>query len=114
MEVPEIRFNPGVDLAGPGIYMWQIDGRPVYVGQCSSIHRRRRDYVRNVRNIQSGKPYRGGNPDGFRAIHRQLADAVGRHAIIELRFIENVPEKSLRNSREHAWQTFYGLKDSTP
>jgi hypothetical protein len=78
------------------IYMWEIrahDGSLLgrYVGKAKAgAHRPLKHYVRNVANILSGKPYRKGNPEGFRRIHRALADAESQGHLITLNLLCNV------------------------
>lgn len=90
----------GVDPERPGIYEWRIEGVGVYIGQYGRARRPRSEYKNNVSNILSGRPYRKGKPDGFRAIHRELAEAVRRGYHVTLTLLENVADKSSRNRRE--------------
>lgn len=93
---------PGIDPAKPGIYEWRIEGIGVYVGQYTRSSRPYQHYARNVTNILNNRPYRKGKPDGFRAIHRQLAEAVRKRSRITLTLLENVEHKPARNRREQA------------
>lgn len=93
-------FVEGVDGALPGIYEWRIEGIGVYIGQYTRVSRPRRRYTRNVDNIRAARPYRLGKPDGFRGIHRRLAEGVIDGRRITLALIENVPDKVGRNRRE--------------
>lgn len=84
----------GVDPEQPGLYVFNIEGTGTYVGQYSDPGRFLRQYSRNVRKLINKEPYRKGNPDGFRQIHRELAKAVrGRKRKISLTLIENWTEK---------------------
>jgi len=46
-------------------------------------------YIRNVKNLLAGKPYRKNKPDGYRHIHRELADALRKGKAIEFILVEN-------------------------
>lgn len=46
------------------------------------------------------RPYRKGKPDGFREIHRELANTVKAKRPITLMLLENQPEKADRNRRK--------------
>jgi hypothetical protein len=80
----------GVDPDRPGIYEWKIEGRGSYIGKYTVFRRRRRHYRLNVANLLAGRPYRKGNHDGFRRIHRELKDAHLRGLLITLVLLENV------------------------
>lgn len=110
----EFRFEVnGVDPARPLIYRWLIvdeagDRIACYVGKSKNGAKRpMRDYERNVRRLMAGRPYRKGKPDGFREIHRLMAEAVRQKQTIVLTLLRNVPpdedinvaEQELR--REH-------------
>ena len=98
-----------IDEAKALIYMWEIRtaagdivGR--YVGKAKAGSKRpRTHYARNVRNVLDGKPYRRLAPDGFRRIHRALAEAVRSGLSIELTFLANVPEGESLNQHERTW-----------
>src|SRR5688572_12880576 len=99
--VREMRFEIAtttVNLHAPLIYMWEIadsSGRLVYryIGKSErGVARPLKDYSRNVRNLLNGKPYRRGNPKGFRKVHYQLAHAVYLGHRITLKFLCNVPK----------------------
>jgi len=87
-----------VDQDRPLIYMWEIhDTSKVLVGRYvgkakGGAERPLRHYKRNVVRLLDGEPYRKGNPDGYRLIHRALADAVRRDFTISLTFLCNVRE----------------------
>jgi hypothetical protein len=60
-----------VDPARPLIYAWRVAGELVYVGKAKDgEHRPRTGYRRTIVNLLDGKPYRKGNPDKYRHIHR--------------------------------------------
>src|SRR4051794_27991871 len=80
---------PGVSPERPGLYEWRIERIGCYIGQYTSVLRPRRAYGLNVGRILSGKPYRRGKPEGFRQIHRELADAVRAGCSISLTLLEN-------------------------
>jgi hypothetical protein len=93
--------------------MWEIRGSGGallgrYVGKAKSGAKRpRTHYARNVANILSGKPYRKGNPNGYRRIRQALAEAQRQGHSITLQFLCNVmPGESIniveqRLTREH-------------
>lgn len=80
----------------PLIYMWEIRdsagalvGR--YVGKArTGADRPLKHYRRNVANLLAGKPYRKSKPDGYRRVHRALAEAEAKGLQITLRFLCNV------------------------
>lgn len=94
------RVNDGVDVNRPGIYEWRIDGMGSYIGQYRWISRPTTHYGRNLIKLFNGLPYRKRSPDGFRRIHRALADAHRDGRRIELVIVENVESKIERNRRE--------------
>lgn len=85
-----------VDEQQPLIYMWEIindSGIVVgrYVGKAKDgATRPRTHYLRNVRNILAGKRYRSGNADGYRRIHKALAEAATQKYSITLHFLCNI------------------------
>ena len=95
----EFNFVRGtVNLTARLIYLWEIKdllGLVTfrYVGK-SDVGAKRplRHYPRNVRNLIGGKPYRRGNPDGFRTVHRELANATLLGHKITLTLLCNVTE----------------------
>lgn len=100
MTLREMRFEVAttpVDSRAPLIYMWEItnSGGGIvyrYIGKSErGATRPLRDYPKNVRNLLNGKPYRRGNPKGFRKVHYQLAHAVYLGYKITLKFLCNVP-----------------------
>lgn len=86
----------GVDQSRPLIYMWEIwanDGTLLgcYVGKASrGSSRPLSHYKRNVMNILDGKPYRKGKPDGYRRVHRILAEATRSGYRVRLSLLKNV------------------------
>lgn len=87
-----------VDPTARLIYLWEIKdstGRVLYryVGK-SDVGAKRplRHYSRNVRNLMNGRPYRRGNPDGFRKVHHELAKAILLGYKVTLSFLCNVPD----------------------
>ena len=80
----------------PLIYMWEIrDAKGAllgkYVGKArAGASRPLKHYKRNVTNILLNKPYRKGNPIGYRRIHRALADAERKGLEVTLQFLCNV------------------------
>jgi hypothetical protein len=106
-EVGQVRFAHEIELSGvdegrPLIYMWEIwsdDGTLVgrYVGKASKGSRRPLShYKRNVSNILAGKPYRKGKPEGYRRVHRILADAVSNGHRVRLSLLRNVePDENI-------------------
>ena len=113
----QMRFSEvqgDVDPSRPLIYLWEIlDSSGVvccrYVGRSSGgADRPRTDYRRNVDNFLSGKPYRKGKPDDFRAIHRRMAQAVQAGESLRLSFICNVAADEDINEVERFWQAHHG------
>jgi len=68
------------------------------------------DYRKNVVNILAGKPYRLNKPDGFRVIHRQMAEAVRAGHALRLTLLCNIPEGDGIDAIEQMWQRHYGLR----
>ena len=91
---------PGVSEDVPGIYEWHIEGTGSYIGQFGCIRRPRKEYGRNVIRLLNKRPYRAGNPDGFRRIHLELVNAHRTGARITLTILENIPDRIERNRRE--------------
>lgn len=92
------------------IYMWEIHdenkkliGR--YVGKAKNgASRPLKHYKRNVSRLLKGKPYRKSNPNGFRKIHRALADATQmKGTSITLYLLENISCSSKIDDRERYW-----------
>jgi len=111
MRYTELPHRLRVDL--PLIYMWEIrasDGSLLgrYVGRAKGgVKRPRTHYSTNVGRILAGKPYRKGNPSGYRRIHSALAEAECRGFCITLQFLcnvlpgENINEVEQRCIREY-------------
>ena len=92
-----------VDLAGPGVYAWRVNGAVVYVGKATKLRSRLRGYRNNVRKISDGRPYRRGEPEGFRRIHRALAEArMAGHTVV-FSVIESCPPGAFLLARERHW-----------
>lgn len=92
----------GVDQAKPLIYAWEIRDladslRYRYVGQSElGAERPLKRYARNVANLLTGRPYSRAKPDGFRVVHRRLAEAVKLRWPITLLLIRNVgPDENI-------------------
>lgn len=90
-------FHPnGVDQAMPLIYTWEIRDpsgrlRHCYVGESTQgASRPLTRYMRNVANLLAGRPYSRAKPNGFRVVHRRLADATRWQWPITLVLIRNV------------------------
>jgi hypothetical protein len=98
-----------VDEKRPLIYMWEIrdqSGSLVgrYVGKAKAGARRpRTHYSRNVENILRGKPYRRGNPEGYRKVHHALAEAQRLGHSVLLHFLCNVSVHEDINEVEQHW-----------
>ena len=92
------------DLDGPGIYQWFLDGVAIYTGQSRYLASRLRQYQRNMTRIKGGLPYRRGNPDGFREIHRRLFQAVRQGVAPEFRIVEQCPIHLLNDRERHHQQ----------
>jgi hypothetical protein len=105
-----------VDPTEALIYLWEIADpgtRTViyrYVGKAKNGGGRPlSDYKRNVRNLLQDRPYRKGRPEGFRAVHQRLTEAVRSGQEITLRFFCNVrPDESI-NEFERAYRRRYEL-----
>ena len=96
--------NDGVDITRPGLYEWRIErhdleGHDSYIGKYKRIKRPTREYGRNVRRLLEGRSYRLNKPDGFRRIHRELAEAHRAGRKITLIILENAQESEI-NRRE--------------
>ena len=103
-------FDPSLPL----IYLWQIIDEHgevcfPYVGKAKrGASRPMNHYVRNVRNLIAKRPYRKGNPDGYRVVHRRLADAQTRGLTVRLIFLCNVLGDEDIDDAERKWQQHYG------
>jgi hypothetical protein len=102
---PSVIIVDGVNLDRPGIYEWRITypdfSKQIYIGKYTRGNRPTREYRRNVERLLHGRPYRKNNPDGFRLIHRESAQAALNGREIVLTVLENVPPEDLfRRERE--------------
>ena len=95
----EMKFtlNPGtVNPTAPLIYKWEMRDEVgnltgLYIGKAKGGAKRPTTHYRqNVNRLLAGKPYRAGNPEGYRKSHRALAEAVKLGYTIELSFVCNV------------------------
>lgn len=91
-----------VSLDKPGIYTWTIEGVGRYVGRYTNASRPLTEYSKNIRNLLAGRSYRKSNPDGFRKIHRELANAVQNGVAIELRIEDNCDQSELNQKEREA------------
>ncbi|VWD62335.1 hypothetical protein BCO71033_06744 [Burkholderia contaminans] len=104
----EFHFDAnGTDGTRPLLYMREIHDaqtgelRGRYVGKAVRGSRRPRNhYARNVRRLLVSLPYRKGNPDGFRKVHRALAMAVLKGDRITLTLLRNVRAEEDINEAE--------------
>ena len=109
-----------LDETQPLIYMWEIQdasssliGR--YVGKAKAgAQRPRNHYARNVANILQGRPYRKGNPKGYREVHSALANAVQCGHRVRLTFLCNVGPDEDINEAERAWIVTKNSKGHEP
>lgn len=102
---------PGVDVAAPLIYMWEIadsSGQIVgrYIGKANGGEKRpRQHYRRNVEKLLRGEPYKKGKD--YRRAHFALAQAVTAGHAISLHYLcnvaedQNIFEVEMRYIREH-------------
>lgn len=106
----------GVDPSRALVYLWEVldeSGKVVgrYVGKAKNgAQRPRMDYRKNVNNIIAGRPYRLNKPDAFRAIHRQMADAILAGQALRLTLLCNIPAGDSIDAVEQMWQRHYGLR----
>jgi len=95
---------PGVDLAKPGIYKWEIEGDGVYIGKYSKASRPTREYRRNVIRILNEK--KSHHPDGsFRRVHEALAQAVRDKRKITLTILANADKADLNRTEQQFIQS---------
>lgn len=97
VEVPQ-----GLTLSLPGIYEWRIGSGFVYIGKSKRLRRRIREYPNNVRKLIDEKPYRLGDPEGFRAVHYSLMAAHDQQWPVTVTILENCFAADL-NAREQHW-----------
>jgi hypothetical protein len=88
-------FRLECDPTKPGLYEWRIEGAGSYIGKYGRARRPTREYGRNVHRLLNGRPYRLSRPDGFRRIHRELAQAHRDGRRIELIMFENCEPDAL-------------------
>jgi hypothetical protein len=81
----------GVNESLPLLYRITIGSRLFYVGCADCASRPKKDYARNVARMLAGRPYRKNKPDGFRAIHKRLFEAVKNEEHISIELLRNVP-----------------------
>jgi hypothetical protein len=93
-------IEEGVNPKLPGLYEWRIEGVGCYIGQYTRVSRPRRQYERNVLRLLAGLFYRPSDPNGFRRIHRALAEARKARHVVTLTLLENQGTKENRNRRE--------------
>ncbi len=95
MELPddwcEVVLSEGTNWGVSGIYQWEIQGQPRYVGKYTDAKRPLGEYRRNVTGLLQAKAYRRSNPEGFRAIHHALANAVRDGNSVRLVLLKNHP-----------------------
>ncbi|MCA7888585.1 hypothetical protein LGM58_35980 [Burkholderia contaminans] len=100
----------GVDDAKPLLYQWDIHDSQTgdllarYIGKAVRGSRRPlRHYERNVRRLIAGMAYRKSNPEGFRRVHRALAEAVSSGNRITLTLLRNVgPDEDINEAERRA------------
>lgn len=113
-------FKNAIDEFSPLIYMWEIytqEGVLVgrYVGKAKNGAKRpQKHYQRNIRNFLAGKPYRKGNPEGYRKIHRALAEATQKDYQITLQYICNINEYENINDIERKYINKHNCLGSEP
>ncbi|MDR3429263.1 MULTISPECIES: hypothetical protein [Silvimonas] len=102
-------LSQNVDQTRPLLYLWEIidldTGKLLhsYVGKAKGgSSRPLKHYRRNVANLLANKPYRKGSPDGFRASHRALAQAVttGHRIVLTLLYNVDIEKINEAESRE--------------
>lgn len=108
----------GVDPGRALIYRWHVEDADgvvtyQYVGRAKEgAVRRIREYRRNVENLLAKRPYRSANPDGYREVHRRLAQAVTDGHAIHLTYLCNVgPDEDIAAVERH-WQDRHGISRS--
>ncbi|MGY0199117.1 hypothetical protein [Leptothrix sp. BB-3] len=96
--------------------MWEIheaSGELVgrYVGKTKAGAKRPlKHYKRNVAKLLLNKPYRRGNPTGFRRIHHALAEAEVRGFRVTLQFLCNIETHENINEVERKFIRIYNCK----
>jgi hypothetical protein len=76
-----------------------LEGAGSYIGKYGRIRRPTKEYRRNLIRFLNGRAYRKANPDGYRRVHRELAQAHKDGRRIELINLENVCADQI-NERE--------------
>ena len=104
-------IRDGVDIDKPGIYEWRVEGAGTYIGKYKRIRRPTKEYGRNVVRLLTGKPYRLGNPDGFRRVHRELEQAHREGRKITLTILENVAPSDLARRENELIAEWGSLND---
>jgi len=89
----DFRLN-GVDPLSPLLYKIAIGGTVCYIGCANSARRPKSAYRRNLQRMINGRPYRKGNPEGFRVVHKRLLEATYSGETIVIELIRNVPRES--------------------
>ncbi|EJL6481869.1 hypothetical protein O1D88_003546 [Vibrio cholerae] len=111
-------ISEGVNKDKALIYMWEIyDKTDVLVGRYvgkakNGAKRPLKHYKRNVARLIAGKPYRKSNPNGYRVVHKALADAVDKNYVIKLYFLANINEGEDINQVEQALINQHDCKGS--
>ncbi len=82
----EFKIAEGAVCDRPGLYEWHIESVGSYIGKYKRIKRPTKEYGRNVLRLLRQEVYRKGKPDGFRRIHRALAEAIQARRQITLLF----------------------------
>ncbi|WP_334033660.1 hypothetical protein [Burkholderia gladioli] len=103
-------IRDGIDDAKPLLYQWEIhdsrtgDFLARYIGKAVRGSKRPlRHYERNVRRLIAGMAYRKSKPDGFRRVHRALAEAVSAGHRITLTLLRNVgPDEDINEAERQA------------
>ena len=80
------------------IYVWTFADAQSYVGKARGVDRLA-EYTNNLRKRRDGKPYRGSDLDGWRAVHDRMYEAHLRGEAIGLRIIPSTPDSLLDDER---------------
>lgn len=102
---PDIRSRLSLPIDVPnaaGVYAWEITNVGTYVGKSVNLRRRLREYPNNLRKLILGLPYRRGNIDGYRRVHREMVGAVQQGQQPVCRIVELCLPAEL-NERERYW-----------
>jgi len=84
----------GVDPLAPLLYKIAIGGMVCYIGCANSARRPKSAYRRNLQRMIDGRPYRKGDQEGFRLVHKRLLEATNSGETIVIELIRNVPRES--------------------